>query len=251
MQQRVDMMYVHALDPLKGWFNLCALDKSAPIDSTYLANGVVIPPGRCVFLNDAGNFTADRKSTTSYPGGAITNYKTAMPMFLWAGTSDADVYNDGTALTQTTLGTATTNWIAVQPSGVSMALVATGGYELQTTEYDSTVGVPAYLPNTPLYAITNAHANRGTTLGTAGGLFTAIYPNCGIISSANDAGGGATPPAPFTDHIVGIASAFVQGQVNYLQPTNLANPVSGNAALGYNAHGMEVLSFWPYFLPST
>jgi hypothetical protein len=247
MPGRVDMMYVHALDPLKGWFQLSALDKSAPFDSSILGNGITVYPGRCVFCNDAGAFTADRYSNaSSLPGGTITFKNTAMPMFLWAGTGDADVYNDGVALSQTAAGVSVTNWIPMMPSGVSMALVATGGYELQTTEFYASASTN-YTVNAPLAAINNLYTTeRGTA--TTVGAFT-VYPNVGLLTT--DAfGGGAL--AAYTNHIVGICSPFTQGQVNYLQPTNLSNPASTtNTAQGYNAHGMSVISFWTYFLPGT
>jgi hypothetical protein len=241
------MMYVHALDPLKGWFNLSALDKSAAFDSSILSNGVTVYPGRVVFCNDAGYFSNDRYSDSTHPGGTLTFKNTAMPMFLWAGTGDADVYNDGTAATQAQWGGGTgnvTNWIPVMPSGVSMALVATGGYELQTTEFYSSASTN-YTVNAPLAAINNLYTTERGTGATVNGL--TVYPNVGMLTT--DAfGGGAL--APYTNHIVGICSPFVQGQVNYLQPSNMQNSTTSTAT-GYNANGMSVVSFWTYFLPGT
>lgn len=239
MPGRVDMMYTHALDPLKGWFQLSALDKSAAFDPTILSTGQIVYPGRVVYVNDAGYFTADRRSNaTTLPGGTVTCYKTAMPMFLWAGTGDADVFNDGTSASSSSV----TNWTAIMPAGVSMALVATGGYELQTTEFYSSAS-SSFVVNRPVSSITSSNtAQRGTA--TTVGAFS-VYPNVGLLTT--DADDGAVIAA-YTDQIVGICSAFTQGQVNYLQPTNLTNSTT-NTATGYNAHGMTVLSFYTYFLP--
>jgi hypothetical protein len=270
MQQRVDMMYVHGLDPLKGWFHLAALDKSAPIDPTYLANGIPVLPGRVVTVNDAGNFTLDRlastgsaTASTTIPGGVTTCPNTTMPMFLWAGSADADVYNDGTALTQQISGANVANWTAVMPAGIAMALVATGGYELQTTEYDTTSSIPTYVSGRLLTHVTSLHSiSRGTS--ATYGAYTSTYPNCGLLTSCagitcitgsagpysqslNLTAAASSGCVPGGNYIVGICSQFTQGQVNYLQPTNLAQP--GNAT-GYNANGVSVLSFYPYFLPS-
>lgn len=244
MQQRVDMMYVHALDPLKGWFQLSALDKSAKFDPSVISNGIAVYPGRCVFCNDAGYFTPDKCSTASNIGGLVTASRCAMPIFLWAGTTDADVLNDGTALSQSISGTPIANWIPVQPSGDAMGLVATGGYELQTTEYDTSTTV-SYIPNRPLTVINgNSTASRGTAT-TVNGI--SYYPNVGLLTS-NSYTSANTALTPFTDLIVGICSPFTQGQVNYLQPTNLTNSAT-NTSTGYNANGMTVLSFWTHMIP--
>ena len=275
MPGRVDMMYVHALDPLKGWFQLSALDKSAQIDPSYLNNGIPVLPGRVVTVNDAGYFTLDRcasaglaTASSTIPGGATTHPNTTMPMFLWAGSSDADVYNDGTALTQaypSGVGTGNvSNWTTIMPAGVAMALVATGGYELQTTEYDTAYSTVPYVSGCALTHITSLCASG--QLGTAAtyGAYT-TYPYVGMLTNANGitnttthvgpyggtlamTAGASAPVVPYGNYIVGIASQFTQGQVNYLQPTNMSNATA--QATGYNAHGMSVLSFYTYFLPS-
>jgi len=250
---RVDMMYTHALDPLKGWFQLSALDKSAPFDPSITGNGVTVNPGRVVFCNDAGNFTADRycsngsATATAYPGGLLSYTGTAMPMFLWAGTSDADVFNDG----YNTAGTAA-NWIPVMPAGVSMALVATGGYELQTTEFYASPASP-YTVNAPLTAVSSKHCSTNTASYGAGSTtlsgFTANYPNVGLLTTECYS---ATILFPGSHLIVGICSPFTQGPVNYLSPTtSWYSNTAPNSAMGNNAHGVSVISFWTVYMPVT
>lgn len=48
---------------------------------------------------------------------------------------------------------------------------------------------------------------------------------------------------PYTDLIVGFASAHVNEDNQPQTPAN-GNPV------GYNAHGVQTLTFWPHFLPA-
>lgn len=206
---RVSMMYEQALDVLKGWFHLAALDKSAKLASTLLAGATAVPAGRVAVLNDDGEFVLDRI------GGTVTASRTAMPIFLWNGSNHPDVYNDGTSPTAIdNTGNSIVNWIGISPTGVMSGLVATGGYELQTTEFDST---QTYHANTPLTA---TRGNNSAALD-------------GILTSAT--------ATPYTNWICGICSFHVQGD-------NQSAAATGPD--GYNAHGMLTLSFWSYFLPA-
>lgn len=47
---------------------------------------------------------------------------------------------------------------------------------------------------------------------------------------------------PYTDLIVGFCSAHVN------EDNQQATPANGNP-VGYNSHGVQVLTFWPHFLP--
>ena len=150
MPGQVAQMFEQALDAVKGWFHLAALDKSAPLCPTVLA-ATTVPAGRVAVINDSGNFVIDRTT--------ITNATTAMPIFLWNGSDHPDVYNDGTSSVSGTV-----HWYGISPTGIMSGLVATGGYELQTTEYDST---QTYVPNDLLTAstagvLTNASAVQYT-----------------------------------------------------------------------------------------
>jgi len=189
-------MFEQALDPIKGWFHLAALDKSAKLSSTLLGT-TTVPAGRVAVIDDNGEFVLNRG------GATITNGNTAMPIFLWNGSDHADVYNDGTSSV-----TSTVHWYGISPTGVMSGLVATGGYELQTTEFDSG---QTYLPNDPL------------TASTAGVLTNAAV-------------------TVYTTWICGIASWHVQADN---QTAAATGPV------GYNAHGVQTLTFWSYFLPAS
>jgi hypothetical protein len=108
-------MYDHECNPLKGWFHMHALDKSAP-----LASGETIYAGRVVYLDASGNVRM----------GLPDN---CMPMFAWPNSYDYDVDGD----------------VGNIQSQVMMALPVTGPYELQTTEYDTAY---TYHPNDHLTA---------------------------------------------------------------------------------------------------
>ncbi len=155
-------MTTHTLNPAKGWPRPSALDFAAKFDATQLAtvSGLVAFAGRCVHLSDAGRykFGCDGR---------------AMPLFIFQNSDDPDVANDG--------GDATADtgvWVAVAPTGVIMALVAVGAYELETTEFDS---AQTYKPNDTLAAPT------GTTLAT-----------CGVLTNQS--------ATPYTNAVVGVVS---------------------------------------------
>jgi hypothetical protein len=124
----------HELNPVKGWPSPYALDKSAPAGS-----GVTgIAPGMVVSLN----------SVEKWKRGCANG---EMPCFAFPGQNDFDVNGD--------VGNIIGNNL--------MALVATGGYELESTEYmGAGFGV-----NVPLTAHNTADADQGklkvTTLGSS------------------------------------------------------------------------------------
>jgi hypothetical protein len=196
-------MFERALDAVKGWFHLSALDKSAKLDNTLLVSATVVPAGRVAVLNDVGEFILDRTDAS------LTAQATAMPIFLWNGSDHPDVYNDGTSPV-----TSTVHWHGISPTGVMSGLVATGGYELQTTEFDT---AQTYAVNQPLTA---------SALG--------VLTNAGITV--------------YTTWICGICSSHVQGDNQAVDAVQAASPGSPE---GLNAHGVSVLTFWTYFLPAS
>lgn len=163
-------MYEHKLNPLKGWPSPYALDKAAPMAAgeTTLINGRVahLDPVNGAFASGLGGNN--------------------MPIFIWHGQAmfDALGADDGNMS------------LYGNKKGVN-GLVATGGYELQTTEF---VTAETYTPNTPLTAVETANTEKGKI----------------------------TPGAFYDDVICGIVS-------------------DGKST---NALGIEVVSFWSYFLPS-
>ena len=189
MPSRVAQMYERILNPVKGWFAMSALDKARPLNAVTVAAGTEVPPGRVVHIDANGEF-------------ALGGSGTQMPLYLFKGSHETDVRNDGVSS-----ATGTTHWVAIMPAGAMIALVATGGYELQSTEYDAT---QTYLPNQLLTA-----SGAGVLTNQA----AVQYVNwiCGVCSWHEN-----------SDYQAGAATA----------PT------------GQNAHKINVLTFWSYFLPA-
>lgn len=185
------LMFEHALSHPKGWFEPSALDFSAK-----LAQSVTIQAfgGRVVHLNSSGEF----EMGISY---------TDMPIFLLQADTDFDVSNPGM--------TASGNFMqqAISPAGNMSGLVATGAFELETTEFDPNPTIP-YAPNQLLSAsVGNTDQQRGGVIsndksgpfaGSSGLLTPVAYPICGVVS---------------------------RGQFK-------------------NEHNVSVLAFWPVYMPS-
>jgi hypothetical protein len=192
-------MFESSLDAVKGWFHLAALDKTAPLDPTELENLTTVPAGRVAHIEE---------DAAGAPMFVLGGGGTQMPIFLWNGSDDADVTNDGVSPT-----TDVTHWVAISPAGYMNGLVATGGYELQTTEFDSEQN---YLINDPL-----------TSDGDG------ILTNAGV--------------AQYTTWICGICSSHVNGDNQSVGLGAVDAPVG---PVGTNAAGVLTLTFWPYFLPA-
>lgn len=179
-------MYDHMCDPVGGYAG--PLVKNRPVNTDALANAYA---GRVVSLNASGEFVMGKGSSTN-----------PMPLFLLRGIESPSAYDSQ----------AGTDWVPVTTRlTVFPALVATGGFEVQTTEYE--VGRP-YEPNTPLTA-------------TATGLLTT--------------------GAFYTDWIVGVCSVGENAQ-NIDAPLG---PSSITSPLAVNAHRKTVLTFWTMFLPKS
>ena len=167
-------MTAHTLDAKKGWPSPHAVDFTAAFDATQLGavSGGVAFQGRCVHLNDSGDFEF----------GAATD---EMAMFLLHNSDDPDVQNYGGDPVNEAGA-----WVPVAPTGKMTALVAAGAYELESTEFDTT---RTYAPNDQLSAAT------GTTLATCGVLTNAnAYPTASIVGVCSR---GRTPTAgPTNSH---------------------------------------------------
>lgn len=183
-------MFDHTLDACKGWFHEAALDHSAK-----LASGVTIDPyeqGRVVHLNGSGEYESGVSGTH-------------MAIFLLNSSDDPDVANPGGDY-----------WQAVSPTGKMSGLVATGAYELESSEFISQDYVPGEL-------LSAAVENTDAAIG-------------GLLNNEDDAGTALTVPwasTSATDQaICGVVSTG----------TTIAAPVE-------NSHGIAVLRFWPVYLP--
>lgn len=150
-------MFDHTLDAVKGWLpgNMASLDCSAKLSANVTIDPVYA--GRVVHKNADGEFEM-----------GVTG--TQMAIFLLQNSDDPDVQNEGGD-----------DFQAIAPTGVMSGLVATGGYEVATTEFDS---AQTYAINDVVRAVaSNSNATTGGrltnasfTLGTTAGV--------GVVSKA-------------------------------------------------------------------
>jgi len=130
-------MTANTLNALKGWPQPAAVDFHTEFDASV---EVEVLPGSVVHLNEDGK----------YELGVGT--EAVMPLFMFNGSNDPDVLNEG--------GDPATEkgvWIAINPTGQAMSLVAIGAYELVSTAFVS----GTYNPNDPLTsALTGADAGK-------------------------------------------------------------------------------------------
>lgn len=134
-------MLAHVLNPLKGWPSQSALDFHAKMSSTALASTDPVFAGRCGHLDTNGEYALGVPD-------AVSSGKIHMPIFFFPNSDDTDVQNDGGVS-----GTADDDpegWAGVL-RGNMLGLVATGGYELETTEFNTT---QSYAPGDALQAAT-------------------------------------------------------------------------------------------------
>lgn len=135
-------MFDHTLDAVKGWMpgNMASLDCSAKLSANVTVDPVYA--GRVVHKNDDGEFEL----------GCVGMQ---MAIFLRQNSSDFDVSPD-----------TGDDYQGISPTGVMSGLVATGGYEVATTEYDRD---QTYHVNDALRAIaSNSNATTGGRLTNAG-----------------------------------------------------------------------------------
>jgi len=151
----------HGLDVKKGWFDMASLDYSAKLAASLRSANFLLKRGRTVHVDTNGEFV---------PGA----HKTCPAIFLLNGTDDADVNNPGT--------TAAGNFmhIAVAPTGKLSGLVATGGYEISTTEF---VTGQTYNPGDLLTATRTATPAATDGRLTNESVTQYVTPVVGVVSS--------------------------------------------------------------------
>jgi hypothetical protein len=183
-----DPYYMHATDALKGWSLATNLDIVAP-----LSPNVTLSPvygGTTVHVNPVGAFEL----------GAVD---AQMPVFLIQGSNAFDVSNQAPA---------GSFWSPMFPAGAMSGLVATGGYELSTTEF---VASGTYACGDKLHAPTEAEIT-GTDKSRAG-----------LLHNTKSWPGGTGGLVVTKDNICGIVSRVVAADMN----------------------GINRLSFWPTYTP--
>lgn len=204
------LMFEHCLDELKGWPDESALDFDAylagPSTTTPPFAGVDVDPvygGACVHVNPQGEFILGVGPTD-------------MAIFLLQGSHELDVNNPGG-----------NNWTQIAPTGKMSGLVATGAYELETTEFDPTVtgaGGALIVPGQQLTSPQQTDITvAGGDLTQAGKLFSHVNWNSGPPAVP---GGALVTRA--THPIVAVCSR--QTHINH--------------------HRVYVTSFWPVYLPT-
>jgi hypothetical protein len=220
MSGPISQVYDHALNPAAGYDPLYALHKYAKLSDDVLNAVDAVPAGRVAYVDNAGEFQlAD--------GASATMPTTAMPVYLWQGSHSYDVRNDGTSST-----TGRMHWFGINPGGVMSGLVATGGYELQTTEFDADQD---YLPNQLLTCDEDDD-------GIAGRMTNQSQASEGDLVTQ------------YVDWVCGVASWHVNSdyQTTPDVTANVANPVvgGGSSPVGVNCNQVSTLTFWTYFLPA-
>jgi hypothetical protein len=204
--------YTHAISGRKSWPALQPIDYQTLVASTD-ANYAIA--GRVAHLNSSGLFEA---GATAFQ----------MPMYLVRSATSFDV---ATTLSNSWGGT-------VIPTGSLGALVAAGAYELESTEFDTTVN---FAPNTLLKSPTRAQTTNDTA--TTGLLYSKKGWN----------GGGGGSLTLYTDTCCGVAS-FGSAMANGGYSAT-GGPMTGNGTPSYanytGPYKVAVLAFWPVFIPGT
>jgi hypothetical protein len=111
-------IFTHTLDGVKNWPLPGCLDYDANL-SAAIDPSVLVCEGRVVHVDP---------SNGTFVMGAKLNQ---VPLFLTRSSTDYDVQAGGGDPTDPY------NWTSVRPTGKMAGLVATGGFELASTEYDS------------------------------------------------------------------------------------------------------------------
>lgn len=166
-----EQMFTHGLDVKKGWFDMASLDYAAKLSADV---DFVVKRGRVVHVDSNGNFV---------PGVHQTN----VAIFLLNGSEDADVSNPGWGQGQGVGGSNATQTpanfmhIAIAPTGKMSGLVATGGYEISSTEFVETE--TTYVPGQLLTATTSASPAATDGRLTNEGVTQFVTPVVGVVSS--------------------------------------------------------------------
>lgn len=146
-------MTANTLNALKGWPQPAAVDFHTEFASDITD---VVLAGSVVRLNDQGQYELG------------VGVAPVMPLFMFNSSDDPDVMNDG-GDPATTKGV----FVAINPTGQAMALVAVGAYELVTTAFVA----DSYQPND---ALTSADTGPNAGKVAKGTLYTDMI--VGIVS---------------------------------------------------------------------
>jgi hypothetical protein len=164
-------IFEHRLNLVAGYYGRGMLQIAVRYKSTEKDKAIA---GRCGYLDANGEWN---------PGPPPA--KKGPPLFIWRGTNQPDVLNDGVA------ADGTIYWKNPNLFGVITCFVGTGGFEFSTTEYDT----------------------------------AASYSNGDALTVAADGRLTKTTAEPFgTTAIVGFCSPFRQQPENFLPATSALAP---------------------------
>lgn len=153
-----EQMYTHELNPIKGWWDEHALDKAA--DTILGADETRINGGMVMSLNAAAKFQK---------GLACA----AVAIFAIQASDSFDVVGDDGNM----VGSGGGDPVGGTPIPKMSGLVAFGGYELESTEFDADQ-LDAYVPNATLSAGLPGAANAGLLVPGQRYVDTV----CGVVS---------------------------------------------------------------------
>lgn len=203
----------NTLNPLKGWYRESALDAEVTPSSNVNLNSAAAPltSGLCLHATGANANTDPYGGAINGPGTLVVEMGCGpthgVPMFLWPGSTDPDVSNPGTIPGDPVYGSTANppDWIPVLPvvpTGTAItnmvALVATGTYELETTEYDT---AQTYTAGQPLRSVTSNTLANGGKVTNQRGPVTGDFNSSGAVQFV-----GNTATVTNWDTIVGWVS---------------------------------------------
>lgn len=217
--------YAHTLTALKGWYKEMALDAECALSSNVnlAGTGQPVHSGTVVHATGVNANTDVYGSPMNGPGTLVVEMgcgaDDGIPLFLWPGENDRDISNPGVPAGTSAAGDATygpPDFLPVLPQITNQnmpALVGSGGYELESSEFD---GDQTYATGQYLRTVTsNTDANGGklTNQDASGG---APFATSALLTVG-------------TDTVVGIVSR-------------------GEYVNGYRK---AVLAFWTWFIRGT
>jgi hypothetical protein len=181
--------YYRTIKPLRGWYSDSAIDASGSLtsDVNIGSTSAEATRGLVVHAAEAQSRTDPYGLPTSGPQqfGFEMGWKSSLgglPMILWSNSQDGDIYNPGVTGTTDEIGSASqiAEWASVLPpldGGNLVALVCSGAYELESTEFDT---AQTYLVGQPLRAVTsNTDADAGKLTNQRG--TTDAFNSAGLI----------------------------------------------------------------------
>lgn len=159
--------FEHQLNPRKGWFYPHSLDHQAKLSANVTFD---VPGGRVAHLNSSGDYEMGVAGTQ-------------MGIYLFSAGYGFDVSNPGTS------EAGYQAHVPIVPTGEMLGLVATGGFEVETTEFAAQpTAAGSYAINQLVTAGTsNTVASTGgklTNVGTGSGsrVQQFVDPVCGVVS---------------------------------------------------------------------